>query len=82
MNAEARTPPQSGRQFYYIYDSGDDTVDVYLAPIVQSHKTDLGIVERDISVIVVRGVIPWIGMEDDIRRRYDAWCASGDRINL
>lgn len=75
-------PPHHGRLFYFIDDSDDDTVDVYLAPIVQTYETDLGITERDISVIVVRGVIPWIGMEDDIRRRYDAWCASGVRIDL
>ena len=28
--------------------------------------------------LVVRGVVPWDGMEADIRARYYAWCESAD----
>jgi len=79
---KADTPPSNGRRFYSIQENDDGTVDVYLAPIVYTYNTDLGVVEYDISVTVVRGVEPWDEMESDIRRRYDAWVESGETIFL
>lgn len=35
----------------------------------------------DVSARVVRGVVPWNGIEE-IRARYDAWCESGEVIDL
>ena len=60
----------------------DGTADVYLSPVVCVYDTDLGIREYDIQARVVRGVVPWDGMEDDIRARFDSWCESGEIIDL
>lgn len=79
---KADTPPCKGRRFYSIVENDDGTVDVYLAPVVYTYNTDIGIREYDISVTVVRGVEPWDGLEDDIRRRFDAWRESGETIDL
>lgn len=64
---EAREPPEQGRRFYEIRQREDGHVDVYLTPI-------LG------HLIVVWGVEPRDDLEDDIRLRYGAWCASGEVI--
>ena len=40
------------------------------------------LVSPDVKVRVVRGVVPWPGIEDDIRARYEAWCESGEEIFL
>lgn len=77
---KARDHPE--RKFYCIEPQDDGTVDVYLAPALQVYETDIGIREYDISVKVVRGVEPWPGLEDDVRARYEAWCESGEGINL
>lgn len=63
-----------GRQFYAIQTNCDGTVDVYLFPEAE-HEYDMYA-----AITVVTGVIPWDGLEEDIRRRYDAWCKSGDII--
>ena len=75
-------PSGQGRKFYAIEEQPDGTVDVYLSPVVCVYDTDLGIREYDISVRVVRGVVPWDGLEDDIRARFDSWCESGEVIDL
>ena len=59
----AEPSPTSGRRFYYIDNRPDGTADVYLYPY-------------DYVILVVKGVVPWDGMEDDIRARYYAWCGS------
>lgn len=69
------------RRFYSIEENEDGTVDVYLAPDVTIYPTDAG-AEYDIQVRIVRGVEPWEGLEADIRARYDAWCESGEVIDL
>ena len=71
-----------GRKFYAIDVQPDGTADVYLSPVVCVYDTDLGIREYDIQARVVRGVVPWDGMEDDIRARFDSWCESGEIIDL
>lgn len=75
-------PASMSRKFYAIDVQPDGTADVYLSPVVCVYDTDLGIREYDIQVRVIRGVVPWDGMEDDIRARYDAWCASARRVDL
>ena len=70
------------RQHYSIHDNGDGTVDVYLVPSFAVYKTDIGIDEYDIDMRVVKGIIPWDGMEDDIRIRYYDWLNSAEAIDL
>lgn len=77
-----RDHPMVRRNQYSIVPQVDGTVDVYLRPEVQVYHTDLGIREFDMTVRLVRGVIPWDGLEEDIRARYQAWCDSAEVINL
>lgn len=77
MKARDRPSP---KRFYAIEWNEDDTVDVYLIPSSTIYETDLGIKECDVDVRVVRGVVPFAGIEDDIRARFDAWCESGEVI--
>lgn len=70
-----------GRIFYEIVPDGD-TVDVYLRPEITIYDTDAGVREYDVRVRVMRGVVPWDGLEDDIRTRFDAWCAEAEVIDL
>ena len=79
---KTNAPRDHPRQFYSIVEREDGLVDVYLSPDVAVYDTDMGVKEYDISVIAVRGVEPWPGLEDDIRMRYDAWCESGEVIDL
>lgn len=80
---DAQAPPVLfGRHFYALDPQEDGTVDVYLAPVICVYETDLGVREYDISVRIVRGVVPWPEIEDDIRARFDAWCESGEVIDL
>ena len=77
-----RDRPIRSRCQYSIVPQVDGTVDVYLCPDVQVYQTDMGIREYDITVRLVRGIVPWAGLEEDIRARYDAWCESGEVISL
>lgn len=71
-----------GKRFYEIVPGDGGTVDVFLRPEVTTYDTDLGVREYDMRVRVVRGVVPWDGLEDDIRARYEAWCAEAEVIDL
>ena len=76
-NSPRDHPCQS--DFYRIEHRNDGAVDVILKPEMDiTDKSGKIIVEK--TVIIVEGVIPWTGLEEDIRRRYDAWCKSGRRI--
>lgn len=75
-------PSEKGRRFYAIEEQPDGTVDVYLSPVICIYDTCFGVKEYDISIRVVRGVIPWDGIEDDIRSRFDSWCECGEVIDL
>lgn len=68
--------------FFEIVPAGSGTVDVYLHPEVTTYDTDEGVREVDVRVRVVRGVVPWDGLEDDIRARFDAWCETAEVIDL
>lgn len=70
------------KKHYFIDPQKDGTVDVYLNPTVTNYPIADGFYEHDITFQVVRGIVPWDGLEDDIRHRYDAWCHSGETINL
>ena len=67
---------------YAILENPDGTVDVYLAPDVTAYDAGAGVREYDVSARLVRGVVPWDGMEDDIRARYDAWRDSAEVVDL
>lgn len=60
----ANAPPETGRSFYAIQYRDDGLADVVLTPFEGVE-------------IIVPGVDPWDGMEEDIRARYYAWCESG-----
>ena len=75
------TPP-FGRHFYSIRENENGTVDVYLRPEILPLKADNGFVDYDVCVIVVKGVEPYDGLEEDIRARYDDWCESGEVVFL
>lgn len=75
-----RDRPCMGKRFYAIVENDDGTVDVYLSPVVSIYETELGVREYDVSVRIVRGIVPWPELEDDIRARYDAWCESGEEM--
>jgi hypothetical protein len=79
---DTNAPRDHPRRFYSIIEREDGLVDVYLAPEVTAYDTDVGIREYDISVIAVCGVVPWPGLEEDVRKRFDAWCESGEEIYL
>lgn len=72
-----RMPPD-GRRFYSVQSNEDGTVDVYLRPD-PSLKSDN---EQQIKVLIVKGVVPFDGIEDDIRARYEDWCQSAEEIYL
>ena len=67
-------------RFYSIMDNEDGTVDVFLTPAVLPLSTPEGNTDYDVHAIVIRGVEPFDGMEEDIRRRYNDWCKSGEEV--
>lgn len=79
---ETARAPNRPRKFYSIEEQDDGTVDVYLCPDLVVYDTDLGIKEYDIDLRVIHGIVPWDGLEEDIRERFRAWCESAARINI
>lgn len=75
-------PRDHPKKFYEIVHGSNGTVDVFLRPEVTVYDTDMGVKEYDVRVRVVRGVMPWDGLEDDIRARFDSWCESAEVIDL
>lgn len=70
------------RSFFSIIRNGDGTVDVFLDPTVHVYHTDCGIDEYDISVPVIKGVVPFEGMENHIREHYHHWQEIAETIWL
>lgn len=70
------------KKIYAILENEDGTVDVYLRPEIQVYRLPEGQKEYDGTVGVIRGIVPWNGMEEDIRRRFDDWCAEAARIDI
>lgn len=78
---DTNSPRDHPTDFYRIEQNGDGTVDVILKPETEIiNRKGQSALEK--TVIIVEGVIPFEGMEEDIRRRYDAWCESGKRIHF
>lgn len=81
-NMNGNDTPPFGRHFYSIRENENGTVDVYLRPEILPLKADNGFVDYDVCVIVVKGVEPYDGLEEDIRARYNDWCESGEVVFL
>ena len=77
-------PLVSGRPFYRIVPNECGDCDVWLTPgtPVPIMDTMTGIMDYNIRLWAVRGVIPYEGLEEDIRRRYDAWLQSAEEIEI
>lgn len=76
-----RQPNEFHNAFYSIQPNGDGTVDVYLIPEGRIYRTSSG-TEIDAVLLAVRGIVPFPGMEWDIRRRYGDWCAAAEKIDI
>lgn len=63
-----------GLRFFSIQENGNGTVDVYLRPEPDG--------KGELSLYLVKGVVPWDGLEEDIRNRYGDWIASAETIKL
>ncbi len=70
------------RRFYSIDPQDDNTVDVYLEPDAAQYSANTGMMKHNVVILVVRGIVPWEGMENDIRARYDDWCASAELVGI
>lgn len=86
MSPEEKLPPMmvSGRSFYRIVPNEDGTCDVWLTPgkPVPIMDTLTGIMDFNIRVLAVRGVVYYDGLEEDVRRRYGAWLQSAEEIEI
>lgn len=69
-------------KFYSIVPNDDGTVDVYIPVEWAKYETVDGIYDHDLTVSAVRGIVPWEGLEEDIRAHYDDWISSGIRITF
>lgn len=70
------------KRFYRIDPQKDGIVDIYLVPEATEYGDATDAKEYDITLLIVRGVVPWNGMEEDIRSRYDSWCESAEKIEI
>ena len=69
------------RKCYAILENADGTVDVLLRPLVSRFDTPTG-PEYDVELYIVRGVVPWDGIENDIVSRFNDWRESAEIIIL
>lgn len=71
----------AGRKYYDLIAQPDGTVDVYLMPAACVWDADLGGVRLyGCGLRVVRGVVPWDGLEGDVRARFDVWCEAAEMV--
>ena len=77
---ESNLPRDHPKSFYTIEDQGDGTCDVYLFPYCSGSEECSRASDYRCGFLVVRGIIPFDGMEEDIRRRFYAWVESGRYI--
>lgn len=70
----------NGKTFYTIMPNDDGTVDVYLALHSENYPTEDGLTEHDATFSVVRGVVPWEGLYEEVRHNYYAWCEAGEKV--
>lgn len=59
-------------EFYAVDRETEESVSVYL--FFQD------VVPEMTGIYVVRGVVPWKGMEEDIRSRYTRWCEESEPL--
>ncbi len=79
----SKGPSVNGRPFYRIVKNDEGTVDVWLTPGKPVPIwTEDGICDYNFQILAVRGVVPFPGMEEDIRRRYQDWCDSAEVIEI
>lgn len=69
--------------YYAIEPHHDGTVDVVLIPhgriaLLPDRKTEP--IDID-NPLIVRGIVPWSGIEADIRANYRAWCDMAEQID-
>ena len=69
--------------YYAIAPHHDGTVDVVLIPhgriaLLPDRKTEP--IDID-NPLIVRGIVPWSGIEADIRANYRAWCDMAEQID-
>lgn len=74
----------SGAPFYRIIYRGDGLADVWLTPgkAVPAYDNLTGRIDFGFRLLAVTGILPWDGMEEDIRRRYTAWIAGAEVIEV
>ena len=72
------------RSFFDIVDNGDGTADIYFDKGTVFPMTDeiTGGTDVDILCRVLKGVVLFDGIEEDIRRRYEDWYQSAKIIYL
>lgn len=72
------------RSFFEIVDNGDGTADIYFDKGTVFPETDdiTGKTDVDILCRVMKGVVLFDGIEEDIRERYESWYASAEVIWL
>lgn len=72
------------RSFFDIVDNGDGTADIYFDKGTVFPMTDdiTGGCDVDILCRVLKGVVLFDGIEEDIRERYESWYESAEVIWL
>ena len=72
------------RSFFDIVDNGDGTADIYFDKGTVFPMTDDITGGRDVDVLcrVLKGVVLFDGIEEDIRERYESWYESAEVIWL
>ena len=72
------------RSFFEVVDNGDGTADIYFDKGTVFPLTDdiTGGADVDILCRVLKGVVLFDGIEEDIRERYESWYESAEVIWL
>jgi len=65
-------------KFYNIHDNGDGTADITLRPYRKEARKE----DEEEEIRIMRGVVLFDGIENDIRERFSAWCESAEKIIL
>lgn len=83
---EKKSNSINGKPFYRIVPNhdGTGTVDVWLTPgtAIPMYDNLTGRMDYNFQILAVRGVEPYDGLEEDIRRRYTDWVASAETIEI
>ena len=86
LNQEETEATGNGRlrSFFDIVDNGDGTADIYFDKGTVFPMTDELTGGQDVDILcrVLKGVVLFDGIEDDIRARYESWYQSAEIIWL